>query len=283
MVNWIDLEGLANLRDVGGIPTTDGGAIADRRLLRSDNLQALSPSDIDELRRLGLTDVIDLRSTVETVGTGPGPLAREGGITIHHHTLFREDPEPGESGPAQPESSAPGGNPEPVEVGGAADGAPPLPAAALPWANRTYSVEGHNPVISSYLSYLQDRPDSVLAALRAVARAPGAALVHCAAGKDRTGTVVALSLLVAGAEPEAVIADYAASNERMERIVQRLRSTPVYAENLEGRPMSSHETRPATMQAVIEYIDAHGGVFDVLGGIGWTDDDTSAMRRKLLG
>ena len=36
---WIDLEGLANLRDVGGLPTVDGGKIIPGRLLRSDNLQ----------------------------------------------------------------------------------------------------------------------------------------------------------------------------------------------------------------------------------------------------
>ena len=43
---WIDLEGLANLRDVGGLPTVDGGKIIPGRLLRSDNLQTLTPSDI---------------------------------------------------------------------------------------------------------------------------------------------------------------------------------------------------------------------------------------------
>ncbi len=38
------MEGLANLRDVGAIPTTDGGAIQPGRLLRSDNLQTLTDS-----------------------------------------------------------------------------------------------------------------------------------------------------------------------------------------------------------------------------------------------
>ena len=59
---WIDLDGLANLRDVGGIPTIDGGKIIPGRLLRSDNLQTLTTSDVDQLLGLGLTDVIDLRT-----------------------------------------------------------------------------------------------------------------------------------------------------------------------------------------------------------------------------
>jgi protein tyrosine/serine phosphatase len=58
---WIDLDGLVNLRDVGGIPTIDGGKIIPGRLLRSDNLQTLTNSDVDQLLGLGLTDVVDLR------------------------------------------------------------------------------------------------------------------------------------------------------------------------------------------------------------------------------
>ena len=81
---WIELDGLANLRDVGGLPTVDGAAIAAGRLLRSDNLQALTEADVRELRRLGLTDVVDLRSDYEREHEGPGPLAATG---IVHHPL----------------------------------------------------------------------------------------------------------------------------------------------------------------------------------------------------
>ena len=62
-----------------------------------------------------------------------------------------------------------------------------LPEEALPWIDLEPSADLGNDVASVYFSYLVDRPDSVLAALRAVAYAPGAALVHCAAGKDRRG------------------------------------------------------------------------------------------------
>ena len=79
---WIDLEGLANLRDVGGLPTDDGGAIAPGRLLRSDNLQTLTDADQRRLIALGLTDVIDLRSGYETEQEGPGPLTVTG-VRIH--------------------------------------------------------------------------------------------------------------------------------------------------------------------------------------------------------
>ena len=111
-----------------------------------------------------------------------------------------------------------------------------MPEEALPWIDLEPSVELDNEVASVYFSYLVDRPDSVLAALRTIARAPGVALVHCAAGKDRTGTLVALALSVADAERQAIIDDYAASSERVEQVVGRLMSSTTYADNLRGRP-----------------------------------------------
>src|SRR5215210_6255722 len=86
---WIDLQGVANLRDVGGLPTTDGGKIIPGRLLRSDNLQTLTRSDIDQLLGLGLTNVVDLRSDYERQLEGPGPLARTR-VHLHGFSLFRE-------------------------------------------------------------------------------------------------------------------------------------------------------------------------------------------------
>lgn len=281
MPNWIELEGLANLRDVGGIPTTDGRSIAVNRLLRSDNLQTLTADDIAELQRRGLTDVIDLRSTVEKTSEGPGPMTRQQDVALHHHSLFVE----GGPDDVAPDGAEPGGAP----AGAEPDGAPAdavsagSPAAALPWIGKEASTAHDIPATSHYLSYLTDRPDSVLAALRAIANTEGAALVHCAAGKDRTGTVVALALLVAGAEPEAVVADYAASSDRVQQVLDRLLASPTYADNLKGRPVESHLSDPAIMRAMIDRItNQHGGIEAYLRTIGWTDADSAAMRAKLL-
>jgi protein-tyrosine phosphatase len=260
---WIDLDGLANLRDVGGIPTVDGGTIAPGRLLRSDNLQDLTPSDIDTLLRLRVTDVIDLRSDFEAENEGPGPLTEVAAVQIHQHSMFREWREGV-------------GDPKPTETPEVA------PAEALPWIDLTPSVRAEHPIASHYLSYLSDRPDSVLAALHEIADAEGAALVHCAAGKDRTGTIVAIALTLAGAEPEAVIADYAASSERMQAIVDRLLATKTYAANLRDRPLSSHLTYPETMRAFLDYVqNEHGGMAGLMEQMGWTEADTKELRAKL--
>jgi len=270
-VNWIDLDGLVNLRDVGDIPTTDGGRIARGRLLRSDNLQRLPEQTVQALLDLGLTDVIDLRTDLEVAQEGPGPLTKEPGVAIHHHSLFKPSltEEQTESKLTTQINSL-----SPEEVA----------AQALPWTEVVRpTIEVEDDSASFYLSYLADRPDSVLAALRAIAAADGAALVHCAAGKDRTGTIVALALLLVGAEPQAVIDDFAASSIRIERIIEKLSSTETYRDNVLSRPLSEHETRPETMIAFLDYIEReYGSVPELLAKIGWTDEDTEALRAKLL-
>ena len=262
---WIELDGLVNLRDVGGIPTTDGDAIRPGQLLRSDNLQTLTPSDIEALLGLGLSDVVDLRSDFEAENEGPGPLVGHPEVTIHQLSLFREWREGiGEDKPD-----------ERPEV---------LPEAALPWVDLEPSVQVDHPVASHYLSYLADRPDSVLRALQVVSRAQGAALVHCAAGKDRTGTVVALALSLVGADREAVIADYAASSERVQQIVDRLLATKTYADNLRDRPLSTHMTHAETMRVLLDHIDTeYGGVPGLVERLGWTAEDQQRLEAKLRG
>jgi protein-tyrosine phosphatase len=259
---WIDLEGLANLRDVGGIPTVDGGKIVPGRLLRSDNLQTLTRPDVDALLGLGLTDVIDMRSDYEVEQEGPTPLANSG-VRIHQFSLFREwEGGVGEDKPdVRPEV---------------------LPEEALPWVDLEPSVQLDNDVASVYFSYLVDRPDSVLSALRAIAGAPGAALVHCAAGKDRTGTIVALALSMVDADRQAIIDDYVASSERAAQVVARLKASPTYAENLEGRDLSSHLSHPETMISLLRHIDeAFGGVLPMLTKMGWSEEDSDLLRAKL--
>ena len=270
MPQWIDLEELANLRDVGGVPTTDGGAIEPGRLLRSDNLQTLTDADVDALLGLGVTDVVDLRSDYEAEAEGPGPLTKTD-VVHHHHSFFREWREgAGEDKSGQADVA----EERPEEI----------PDQALPWVDLEPSANLENEVASVYLSYILDRPDSVVAGLRHIAEAEGAALVHCAAGKDRTGTLVALALTLVGADRDAVVADYAASSERAQQILDRLLASETYAENLRGRPLSSHLSRPETMRAFLDHVDeAYGGVEPMLERLGWTDADTERLHSKLRG
>ena len=71
---WLDLEGAVNVRDLGGLATTDGRLVSPRVLLRSDNLQGLTEKDVAHLLgEVGLRTGLDLRPPAAAEGGGPGP------------------------------------------------------------------------------------------------------------------------------------------------------------------------------------------------------------------
>ncbi|NED98743.1 tyrosine-protein phosphatase [Phytoactinopolyspora halotolerans] len=256
---WIDLVGAVNVRDLGGLPTHDGSTTKFGRILRADNLQDLTEADIDYLvDTLGLRDVLDLRSGAEITLEGPGPLTRVPDVAIHHFSLLAE-----------------------VEGESGVDG-----EAVLPWT-KDYPAQAENtwlPPGEFYLKTLKERPESVLGALRVMAYGDGAALAHCAAGKDRTGILVALTLTIVGVPREVIVEDYALTNTRIERIVERLTRTSTYADDLNSRPMSSHFALPEAMESFLDLADEHvGGLAAWLSSEGWTSEDSDALRARLLG
>jgi protein-tyrosine phosphatase len=244
--DWIDLEGTANARDVGGLPATGGQRTVSRRLLRSDSLQDLTPADV---RRLvddyGVRAIADLRSTIEVMATGPGPMTREPLVSIAHLSLFPE----------------------------ADDHVVP------PWERRSPAGRGF---AGLYLGFLADRPESVLAALRLVAHTDAATIVHCTGGKDRTGVVVALALADAGVERAAIVADYAASADHYDALLSRLAGVGGDREPSAAAALK-HVPRPVTMERFLDGLaEESGGAGPWLDAHGWTNADRAALRHKLL-
>jgi len=254
---WIELEGAVNVRDLGGLPTEDGRRTAEAQLLRADNLQELSPSDVATLvRDIGVTTVVDLRSSNELKSEGPAPLDAVAGVRHAHHPVL-------------------------PELGSNTD---VIAEALLTKADHDKLRYPDDPVCGHYLGYLEDRPDQIVAALRSIAHSEGAALVHCAAGKDRTGVVVALALTVAGVRPEDVVEDYAASGDRTEAVLGRLRRSRTYARDIDSKPVTAHRVRPETMTAFLDQMGArYGGVARWLADHGLSDSDLRLLRAKLRG
>jgi protein-tyrosine phosphatase len=119
-------------------------------------------------------------------------------------------------------------------------------------------------------------------AVRSIAHDPGAAIVHCAAGRDRTGVVVALALTAAGVRPEAVIADYTATGDRAEAILDRIRRSQTYNWDVDRLPPERYRPRPETMAAFLEQLTAsYGGVCGWLTGNGLRPDELDLLRAKL--
>jgi protein-tyrosine phosphatase len=244
-VRWLALDGAANARVV--VPGV---------LLRSDNLQSLTTRDVRRLvEQETLEVVLDLRTDVETELEGPGPLTREPRVRIEHRSLY-------------PRS---GGQTD-LEVG-----------TVNLWPQTGLSGwPDEPPVVQAYLTYLAVRPDSVVAAIRTIATARGAVLVHCAAGKDRTGVVVALALDAAGVDREMIIGDYLATGHRIEAILARLVSSPTYRAELEGHDPQAHAPVPGTMERVFELLDeSFGGSSAWLSAHGLSRAELEQLRRRV--
>jgi protein-tyrosine phosphatase len=266
---WLRLDGTTNTRDLGGLPTTDGGTTAFGRVLRSDNLQTLSDDDVRRLaEEVRLTDVVDLRTTAEVLLEGRGPLRAVEGVTHRHFTLLPER----------------GHHTDVFAV--EEDEVPDLPAdwaeTVLP-RQTTEADEVEPPAVRAYLGYLHHRPENVVAAVRALAAvSDGATVVHCAAGKDRTGVVVMFALAVAGVPDEEIVADYAMTAEVIDALVAKLRSSPTYAEDMTRRDVASHTPRAETMRRVLELLrERHGGPLGWLAEHGFGADEQARLRARL--
>ena len=267
---WLRLDGTTNTRDLGGLPTTDGGTTIPGRILRSDNLQTLSAADVRRLvDDVGLRQVVDLRTTAEVLLEGRGPLCAVAEVEHRHFTLL---PERGHHTDVFA-----------VEQDDPLDDLPQDWVETLLPRQETEHDAGESAAVRAYLGYLQHRGEAVVDALRALAdNRAGASLVHCAAGKDRTGVVVALALAVAGVPHEEIVADYAMTADVIDALVAKLAASSTYAEDMTRRDVASHTPRAETMRRVLELVDERfGGPTAWLEQHGFDAHEQQRLRARL--
>jgi protein-tyrosine phosphatase len=242
--DWLALDGAVNAR-----------AVVRGVLLRADNLQSLSARDVRRLVDEEAVEVVlDLRTDVEVELEGPGPMTADPDVRIEHRSLY-------------PDS----------------DGTDLDAETIMPWRRGSeVRWREETPPVRGYLSYLGRRPDSIVASIRTIARSRGAVLVHCAAGKDRTGVVVALALDAAGVDRRAIVTDYVATGERIEKVVERLRGSTTYGEELKGHDPRRHVPVPATIERFLDLVDERfGGSAAWLSAHGLSRADLERLRDRL--
>jgi protein tyrosine/serine phosphatase len=213
---WVDLEGAFNVRDLGGLPA--GGHVTARNVVyRGDSLDDVTPSDIEFLTgHVGLRTVVDLR--------GPEESRAERGWMSHAGIRYQRIPLFDLTG----EATA---------------GVRRAMATDVPAAYR------------EMLALAAPAVAEVVSVVAGVRSAGGPALVHCAAGKDRTGIVVAVLLAAVGVDDEAIVADYLATGERLGTVRAALRRRAVYAES--PGPLPAFSAEP--IEAVLEVLRGQPG------------------------
>jgi len=244
--DFIELDGLVNVRDVGGLPVGDGRRVATRRVYRADSLHRLTHDGSDAVAALGIATVIDLRTASEREEQ-PGPIP-----SIH------------------------------VAVQERVTGDEFAFVRAI--EGRETAERFLRDLYVALLMSGAPRFGEALTVLSRRGALP--AIVHCAGGKDRTGLAIALLLSTLGVERSLVLDEYAAKPgtaihaARLEEVHATFVAhgvDPDVARGLLSTP------RWAMADALTYLDDAHGGVEAYLvGPAGMTDRSLHALRDALV-
>lgn len=109
------------------------------------------------------------------------------------------------------------------------------------------------------------------------------AVYHCAAGKDRTGVISALLLALLGVSDAAIVADYAATQEALDAVVDRLLSAESYQETLRALPKDTLHAEPETMLRLLDQLrQRYGSVEGYAAKIGISTALLDGLRERLL-
>ncbi|MFG1811039.1 tyrosine-protein phosphatase [Streptomyces sp. NPDC049040] len=257
------LTGVRNFRDVGGLPTTDGRRVRNGVLFRSGHLAHATAHDAAFLEGLGLHTVFDFRN--------PDDVAIEGEDTAL----------PGTRNLSMPLN-------DPADSAGFWQTVRDGDVASL----RAVLADGRAAarMVAAYRKLILERTKEHSRMLELLSE-PGQpavpALLHCAAGKDRAGTSIAIILLALGVERSAIEADYLESNARHRRYkVVRGDGSTGTAIDPEIRELLSplFEARVEYLRAAFDTIEERWGSVDryLEEGLGLTPESRERLREHLL-
>jgi protein-tyrosine phosphatase len=268
-----ELPGAWNFRDVADGAT----ALRPGRLFRSSELSRLDDDGRETLRRLGITDVADLRAAREVARRGPGLVPD--GVEIH---LL---PVPDLADDEQNDAAAPHEEAFQRLLRGESDG----------------SDESVNDAAARFMADEYRQFPTRNGAQRAVRRvvtllAEGRpVLTHCFAGKDRTGFVIATVLEAVGVDRDTIVADFLRSNDsvpelraRIHEMIQQRADTELTPEVVTFTEARLSDgvlgVRPEYLAAARKTIDEEfGSLGGYLGDAGIAEADVDRLRNELLG
>jgi len=250
------LEGARNFRDLGGYATADGRTVRWGLLYRSDNLAHLTDADLDELARLGIKLVCDFRSAPEKAEE-PDRLPKANPPEVAELAIFDESFSPSEF-----RKRLLSGDLGDLDL-----------RKALTDANRQFATR-FAPQYAAMLDLVSKPADLP-------------AVVHCTAGKDRTGFAAAVILRTLGVPEETVYQDFLLTNhytaDYIDRTLWTIRLLSLFRVDPERvRPVLGVER--GYLAAAFKEVDARYGSFDAYRreALGFDDAETEAFRRLAL-
>lgn len=254
-----ELAGVRNFRDVGGLPTVDGRRVRYGVLFRSGHLAHATDEDAAFLTSLGLHTIFDFRNASDQKLEGPD-VELPGVLNVN---LPLSDP---------------------------ADGSEFWKMVRDGEIDQLREILGDNKaanrMITSYRKIVKERTAEHSRVLLSLAEESVPALMHCAAGKDRAGLSIAVTLLALGVEREAIVADYLESNAKHRRykVHRSSKSTAAYSPEVMELLGPLFDARAEYLQAAFETIEETWGSVDTYleQGLGLTPELRERLRERLL-
>lgn len=148
-----------------------------------------------------------------------------------------------------------------------------------------HSAEVSYPLPVLYRLALERAAEKLVRSFRLVLEADGPVLVHCAAGKDRTGIVSAMLLSAAGARPDSIVADYIQTDRNMFRVLQRLELAPALPPGVTEEDVRRDivSAPVSAIAGVLEQFDEHeGGAAGWLLAHGVSEEEVTRWRQRFL-
>ncbi|MEU4345098.1 tyrosine-protein phosphatase [Nocardia sp. NPDC023852] len=236
------LSGTFNFRDTGGLRTVDGAKVRPGVLLRSAQLSGLDAAGHAALHDLRVSDVHDLRGQREIEHIGADRLPEDVRLTVT----------PFDSRMAE---------------------APPHEATAQ--TAFTYMLE-----VYRMFPALPEANAAILAIAESIVRGDGAVLVHCAAGKDRTGWAIATLLRAVGVTEADVLADFLLSNGAIPALRSLMTTKLLGGEEVSVDLLGVRAEYLDTASAAMR--DLHGNPDGYLAAVGLTPDLRARLRARML-
>ena len=245
------MKTINNFRDGGGYATTDGQRMRTGRLYRSGTVDGARNGDLDTLETIGLKTIVDLRAPTEKkkeLPTITGACRIDVPIELENRTREK----------IQPLMTKRGAEGEVIDI---------LKQMYRDLADEAWPQAGQ---LFQILLSAEAYP----------------VLIHCRAGKDRTGFLCALVQQAVGVERAAVFQDYLKTNDhfqpvtpRIERMMRIFSLGRLQMENVRA----SLSAREEYLQAALDQIERnHGGMTAYLARCGMREDEIEALRGLLV-
>jgi len=230
-----------NVRDLGGYPTRSGGVTQYGRVVRAGNLSKLTERGRSAMHAAGVRSVIDLRDPRE--------------FEIDMNPFHASGRWPGDVSYLN------------------------LPLISEANWEAVKDPERRKRGYELILELSAENLGRVMAAIASAETGP--VVIHCHAGKERTGVFAALLLELAEVADESIVADYVASDVHLQPLYEEW-SMRERDPSERVRILASFRSNAAQITPVLKYVRARGGVAAYLHDAGLPDDTLGTLRRRLV-